>query len=250
MLERVQKVMARAGIGSRRACETLIASGQVTINDRVAKIGDKADPDQDDIKVDGRRLVFENLLYIKLYKPVGVLSSTEDELNQGRTTVIDLVNFDGHLYPVGRLDKQSEGLILLTNDGPLTHQITHPRYRHKKVYKVAVEGRIRPYVLTRWRKGVDLDGRKTATVNIEVTESDTNQTWLRITMREGRKRQIRRLAAQLGHPVTRLIRLEIGPLRLGYLKPGQWKHLSNDEVNSLRESIKPNQVNKDSLSDS
>jgi len=237
MSERVQKLMSRAGLGSRRENEALIAAGRVTVNGRVVRLGDKADPKKDRIKVNGKSLIFEDRIYIKLYKPKGVISSTEDELKSGRKTVRDLVNLPGFLYPVGRLDKQSEGLMLLTNDGRLTHRLTHPRYQHRKVYQVDVEGLVSKNTLALWRRGVLLDGRMTAPAKVEVTSQRSNNTRLRITLREGRKRQIRRIAASLGHPVTRLLRKEIGPIRLGNLRSGEWTPLSPSELSDLHKEV-------------
>ena len=245
MEERLQKLMARANVGSRRASESIIAAGRVTVNGRVAKVGDKADPAVDRILVDGRPLFAapptpgEPYLYIALNKPRGVLSSLEDEMEEGRTTVRDLIPIaaDTHIYPVGRLDKPSEGLVLMTNDGALAHRLTHPRYGHEKVYHVTVEGRILDRTLEQWRRGVMLDGRITAPAPIEVIERSTEQTRLRIILREGRKRQIRRVAADLGHPVRRLVRERIGPLSLGNLQPGEWRHLTAAEVRELQRSV-------------
>lgn len=248
MEERLQKLMAQANVGSRRESETIIAAGRVTVNGRVAKVGDKADPATDHVEVDGRPLwpaagqPAERLIYIALYKPRGVISSLEDELEEGRTTVRDLINLapEGmdatHIYPVGRLDRPSEGLILMTNDGALAHRLTHPRYGHEKVYEVTVEGRIADRVLEQWRRGVMLDGRITAPAPIEVLERGPDETRLRIILREGRKRQIRRVAASLGHPVRRLLRERIGPLALGDLRPGQWRHLTAAEVRQLQQA--------------
>jgi pseudouridine synthase len=235
--ERLQKIMARAGYGSRRSCETLISAGRVRVNGRTAKLGLKADPDSDLIEVDGQAISFEELLYIMLNKPKGVLSSTEDELQQGRRTVRDLVDLPGHLYPVGRLDKQSEGLIFLTNDGQLAFRLTHPSFGHDKVYHVEVEGRISDSALERWRKGVLLDGRRTAPAKIEVIYRRNQKSSLRVTLREGRKRQIRRISASFGHPVTRLIRLQLDTIKLGDLEAGQWRYLTEDELLALRESV-------------
>ncbi len=244
MEERLQKLMARANVGSRRASEEIIAAGRVTVNGRVAKVGDKADPATDAVLVDGRplfepqRAAGEPLLYIALHKPRGVISSLEDELEEGRTTVRDLIPIaaETHIYPVGRLDKPSEGLVLMTNDGALAHRLTHPRYGHEKVYDVTVEGRMADRVLEQWRRGVMLDDRITAPAPIEVIERSAEQTRLRIILREGRKRQIRRVAAALGHPVRRLIRERIGPLNLGELQPGEWRHLTEAEVRALQHS--------------
>lgn len=246
MEERLQKILARADLGSRRSCETIIAEGRVTVNGRVASLGDKADPAVDRIEVDGRPLPLgrggaasERLIYIALNKPRGVISSLEDELEEGRTTVRDLIQLDTaqHIYPVGRLDKPSEGLVLMTNDGELAHRLTHPRYGHEKTYAVTVEGSISERALDQWRRGVMLDGRITAPAPIEVVERRTADTRLRVILREGRKRQIRRIAAALGHPVSQLVRERIGPLLLGDLQPGQWRYLSDEEVSQLRRSV-------------
>lgn len=244
--ERLQKIMARANIGSRRSCELIISEGRVTVDGRVARLGDKADPDRNRIAVDGRLLFADrneeesqtDLIYIALNKPRGVISSLEDELEVGRTTVRDLIEIEGkhHIYPVGRLDKPSEGLVLMTNDGALAHRLTHPRYGHEKVYDVTVEGDISEELLDQWRRGVVLDGRITAPAPIEVVERTQQATRLRITLREGRKRQIRRIAAALGHPVQRLIRERIGPLVLGDLPSGQWRYLTEREISELKRS--------------
>ena len=245
MEERLQKLMARANIGSRRENEVIIAAGRVTVNGQVAKLGDKADPEVDLIAVDGIllnspvRSSADRLIYIALNKPRGVISSLEDEMEEGRTTVRDLIELEGdasstHIYPVGRLDKPSEGLVLMTNDGELAHRLTHPRYGHEKVYEVTVEGRMPDRALDQWRRGVMLDDRITAPAPIEVLERAADHTRLRVILREGRKRQIRRVAAALGYPVRRLIRERIGPLALGDLKPGEWRHLTESEVRELR----------------
>lgn len=239
MEERLQKLMAHAGVASRRACEKMIEAGQVKVNGRVARLGDKADPDTDTIEVNGRPLTLKqaDYVYIALHKPKGVLSSLEDELEKGRRTVRDLVPLPGHLYPVGRLDKQSEGLMLMTNDGDLAHKLTHPRYGHKKMYQVTVEGRIAPETLETWRQGVYLDGSKTIPAEISVIRQEASYSLLQIVMREGRKRQIRRLANMLGHPVMKLVRVQIGPIQLGSLKKGEWRHLRPAEVAQLQESL-------------
>ena len=237
--------MARANLGSRRSCETIISEGRVTVNGHVAKLGDKADPARDRIEVDGQPLLVATsaapepaFIYIALNKPRGVISSLEDELEAGRTTVRDLIDIENaqHIYPVGRLDKPSEGLVLMTNDGTLAHRLTHPRYGHEKVYDVTVEGHISERTLDQWRRGVMLDNRITAPAPIEVVERDSDTTRLRIILREGRKRQIRRIAAALGHPVRKLVRERIGPLSLGDLPTGQWRYLSDREVDELKQS--------------
>jgi pseudouridine synthase len=217
----------------------MIRAGRVMVNGQVAKLGDKANPDFDQIKIDGRLLSLhdQKFLYIMLHKPKGVISSLADELEQERTTVRDLIELPGHFYPVGRLDKPSEGLMLMTNDGQLAHKLTHPRYEHEKQYEVSLQGAMSDAVIDQWRRGVMLDGRLTARAPIEVLERGSNYTRLRVILREGRKRQIRRIAAQFGHPVTRLLRERIGTLRLGQLPPGQWRYLSLFEIKELRKSV-------------
>jgi len=234
MEERVQKLLARAGHGSRRSAEGLIAEGRVTVNGQVIELGAKADPDVDDIRLDGRPVrAPEPSTYIALNKPRGVLSDEGDARGE-RRTVFDLVKMSAHLFPVGRLDLNSEGLVLLTDDGDLAHRLTHPRYEHTKEYHILVEGRPESEVLERWRQGLYLDGRRTAPAEVSVLRHDGGQTWLRVVLREGRKRQIRRIAALLRHPVRRLIRVRIGPVELGDLKPGEWRHLTRAEKRALR----------------
>jgi 23S rRNA pseudouridine2605 synthase len=237
MEERLQKILARAGFGSRRNCEEFLKQGRVVVNGKIAQLGQKADPEQDRITVDGRRIqVQQTFEYIALHKPVGVLSDTRGRDEEtSPPTVLDLIPFQGHLYPVGRLDLRSEGLILLTNDGEMANVLTHPRYEHTKEYRVAVEGRPSSETLQQWRQGVVLDGKPTAPADISVINHKPNQTWLRVVLHEGRKRQIRRIAAQLGHPVRRLIRQRIGPIHLGNLKPGEWRQLSQGEIEQLHQ---------------
>jgi len=240
--ERLQKVLARAGVASRRAAEELIVAGRVSVNGQVVtQLGTRVIPGQDIIAVDGERVsvAAEEPTYIMLNKPRGVLSAVEDA--RGRRTVTDLVNVEARLFPVGRLDLNSEGLVLLTNDGELAHRMTHPRYGHEKEYEVLVEGSPSDRTLVKWRRGsVLLDGEPTAPCRVERLRLERGAcqgrdgTWLRVIMREGRKRQIRRVAAALGHPVHRLIRTRIGPLKLGRLKVGDWRHLTQAEVNALR----------------
>lgn len=238
MSERLQKLMAQAGIGSRRHNEKLIKQGRVRLNGRIAKLGDKATPEQDRLEVDGRIIDIDSgHIYVALHKPKGVISSLEDELDEDRTTVRDLIPLPGHIYPVGRLDKQSEGLMLMTNDGKLAHRLTHPRYGHEKEYEVTLEGALADEMVKQWRHGLRLDDKMTAPAGVKLIERTTEQTHLRIIMREGRKRQIRRIAAQFGHPVQQLIRRKIGPLNLGDLQPGQWRHLTTAEVTALQKTV-------------
>jgi 23S rRNA pseudouridine2605 synthase len=232
--ERLQKVLARAGFGSRRGCEELIRQGRVFVNGQVAELGQRADPERHRITVDGKLVrARHSFTYIVLYKPQGVLSAERDDSGRHRT-VRDLVTLPGRLYPVGRLDLDSEGLILLTNDGELTNLLTHPRYEHSKEYHVDVEGHPSEKTLERWRRGVHLDDRRTAPAEVSVISRKKDHTQLRVVLREGRKRQIRRAATKLGHPVRRLVRVRIGPVQLGDLAPGQWRSLSNRELSQLQ----------------
>jgi 23S rRNA pseudouridine2605 synthase len=234
MSERLQKLLAQAGYGSRRSCEEFISAGRVRVNGQVATTGQKADPSLDKITLDGKPLPErEQLTYIALYKPRNIISSVEDEL--GRKTVRDLIPETGHLYPVGRLDWDSEGLILMTNDGDLTNRLTHPRYGHQKEYRVLVAKRPEPEQLATWRRGVVLeDGYKTAPANVYAETGAGKGCWLRLSMGEGRKRQIREIGSLLGLPVVRIVRVAIGSLKVGSLKPGEWRHLTLSEVAELK----------------
>jgi 23S rRNA pseudouridine2605 synthase len=233
MEERLQKILARAGFGSRRACEELIRQGRVAINGQVAQIGQKADPDRDRITVDGEPVQVETKhTYVALHKPRGTLSDEGD--GSGRIqTARDLVKLPGRLYPVGRLDLRSEGLLLLTDDGELTFKLTHPKYEHEKEYEVCVEGHPDEKTLQQWRRGVFLERSQTAPAQVSVMRREKDCTWLRVVLREGRKRQIRRVGAMLGHPVHQLIRVRIGPVRLGNLEPGEWRRLTEQELGDL-----------------
>ena len=236
-LERLQKVLAHAGVASRRKAEELIQQGRVTVNRRVVtQLGTKVDPARDEIRVDGQRIqVSASRVYIMLNKPEGYLSAMED--SRGRKSLGDLVVTPMRLYPVGRLDVNSEGLILLTDDGELANLLTHPRYKHDKEYRVLVNGRPTEKTLEAWHRGVLLDGKPTAPARVDVVQTQMDATLLRVVMHEGRKRQIRRVAAILGHPVQRLKRIRLGPLQLGTLEVGQWRHLTSKEVRKLQ-SIK------------
>lgn len=238
--ERLQKVLAHAGVASRRASETLIEQGRVTVNGQtVTALGFKVDPRRDVIAVDGQRLPrpSEKPVYLILNKPRDVLTSASDD--RGRRTVVDLVEVEERVYPVGRLDLRSEGLVLLTNDGELAEKITHPRSHLEKEYQVLVTGRPTTPTLIRWRRGeVEIEGRPSAPAIIERLKLEGDNTWLKIILTEGRKRQIRDVAKALGHPVKRLERVRIGPIKLGHLKPGKWRHLNPVEVEQLKRSVK------------
>ncbi|MCX8068087.1 MAG: rRNA pseudouridine synthase, partial [Anaerolineae bacterium] len=179
-VERLQKILARAGYGARRACEDLIRQGRVTVNGEVAQLGQKADPDRDRIEVDGRPIRLPRAFtYIALHKPPGVLSDEGDGTGR-RPTVLDLVQHPARLFPVGRLDLRSEGLVLLTDDGNLAFRLTHPRFGHEKEYHVLVEGRPSEETLQRWREGVELDGETTAPAQVEILRTEGERTWLRV----------------------------------------------------------------------
>ncbi|MCC6500355.1 MAG: rRNA pseudouridine synthase [Anaerolineales bacterium] len=236
MSERLQKILAQAGYGSRRACEDFISAGRVRVNGQIASLGGKADPHVDRITVDGKPIAApERLTYIALYKPRNVLSAVEKERGDDRRTVRDLVDAPGHLYPVGRLDFESEGLVLMTNDGDLTNRLTHPRYGHEKEYRVLLARRPDAEQVEAWKRGVILeDGYKTQPVNVRFESPQGKGAWMRVVMGEGRKRQIRETCKQLGLPVVRILRVRIGELRLGNLKAGQWRALTPHEVDDLK----------------
>jgi 23S rRNA pseudouridine2605 synthase len=236
MPERLQKILAQAGYGSRRACEDFISAGRVRVNGQIATLGQKADPATDKITVDGKPIAAaESLTYIALYKPRNVLSTVERERGDDRQTVRDLVDAPGHLYPVGRLDFESEGLVLMTNDGELTNQLTHPRFGHTKEYKVLLARRPDRDQLEAWQRGVVLeDGYKTAPAEVRFESAQGKGAWVRVIMGEGRKRQIREICKQLGLPIVRIVRIRIGILRLGNLKARQWRYLTMQEVDELK----------------
>ncbi len=230
--------MAQANIGSRRACEDYIRQGRVRVNGKVIELGAKADPAVDTVTVDGERLQVQDQpkVYIALNKPVNVLSSRNAQKGDPRRTVFDLVpKNDEHLFLIGRLDAESQGLVILTNDGELTNRLTHPRYQHTKTYKVTVYGLPTAAVIEQWERGIYLpeDGL-TAPCSVRVTRSGGGLATLQIIMTEGKKRQIRRVATQLGHPVRHLTRTHIGQFALGDLKSGDWRELTPADVRALR----------------
>jgi 23S rRNA pseudouridine2605 synthase len=228
---RLQKVLAQAGIGSRRACEELIAAGRVTVNGEVAELGRRVDIEGDVVVVDGVPLsVRPGLVCYLLNKPAGVVTTASDP--QGRPTVVGLVPAQPRVFPVGRLDAATEGLIILTNDGELTQHLTHPRYGVEKEYVAVVRGAPTPGEIRRLREGVELDDGLTAPARVALTRP--NQ--LRITIHEGRNRQVRRMCDAIGHPVERLVRTRIGPIADRQLPPGRWRPLTADEVRSLEEA--------------
>jgi cytidylate kinase len=252
--ERLQKVLAQAGVGSRRACEELITAGRVAVDGQVVtELGVRVDPETAQIEVDGQRIRAERFRYVMLHKPIGYLSHPDPKA--GYPTWQDLVKLPERLFPVGRLDVDSEGLLLLTNDGELANRLTHPRYEHPKTYLVQVVGVPNPRKIRRWQHGVMLDDGPTMPARVELLRQrppgvgemkpfarpgqeppvpSRVTRWLRITLREGRKRQLRRMVALLGHPAQRVIRVGLGPLELGPLRTGKWRELSGSEVRALR----------------
>ncbi len=236
MKHRIQKLLAQANLGSRRGAEELIIAGRVRVNGQVAELGAKADPDTDIITLDGERLNIKSVpRYIMYYKPVNVLSTTERQPGDDRPTVREMVPIEGHFFTIGRLDVESEGLVILTNDGDMANQLSHPRYEHTKTYKVTVYGEPEQRVLDTWERGIMLPEEETMTApcSIRVQEQGGGQTTLRIVMTEGRNRQIRRVAAAMGHPVKRLMRTHIGKLGIGLLKKGEWVELTPDQLKEL-----------------
>lgn len=234
-LERVQKLMARADIASRRKSEEIIEQGRVQVNGKTITVGDKADPEKDTITVDGQRLKLQNFekRYYVFHKPTNVLSTNVAPPGDDRQTVRELIEVEGHLFSIGRLDAESEGLMVLTNDGDLTNRLSHPRYEHTKTYKVTVYGKPTAEELVQWENGMWLDGSRTAPCYVTILEESSDTTVLRVIMIEGRKRQIRRIAAMLGYPVKKLVRTHIGHLGLGTLKRGTWYRLEDFEVDAM-----------------
>ncbi len=245
MKERLQKILARAGYGSRRGSEELISAGRVRVFGQVAGLGDKADPAVDQITVDGRPLKkAEELVYVALYKPRGVISTVTDP--EMRMAVRDLVPVEGTLYPVGRLDFDSEGLVLMTNDGNLANKLTHPRYEHEKEYHVLVAAHPDGDQLAKWRRGVVLeDGFRTAPADVYVTSKHGKGAWLNVTLKEGYKREIREMGKVTGLPVVRIVRVRIGELHLGNLKPKEWRYLTPQEVAALKKTSQPQLLKKE-----
>ena len=230
--QRLQKLIAAAGLGSRRRAEEWLVAGLVRVNGRVAAPGDKADPATDSVSIDGVPLPqAPRTLTLLLNKPVGVLCTCHDP--RGRPTVLDLLPPDlvraAGLHPVGRLDANSRGALLLSNDGALTLRLTHPRHGHRKTYQVQVRGQPSPATLDRWRRGVPLDGTPSQPVALRRLGQNAGSTHLELVMAEGRNRQIRRTAALLGHPVLDLQRVAIGSLRLGSLAEGRWRRVEGSE---------------------
>ncbi len=231
---RLQRALAMAGLGSRRKCEELILEGRVEVDEKpVTQLGSRVDPDLQKITVDGERLKLARFQYYAVYKPVGVLSTNYDP--SGRTRVIDLIKTDYRVYNVGRLDQSSEGLILVTNDGDLANRLTHPKYGIEKTYLVQTVGVPTPEQLSQLEKGVYLAEGKAKAKSVKLIKRNKVGAILEMVLTEGRNREIRRLLARLGHKVTRLQRVAIGPLGLGPMGVGEHRKLTLEEVRALKE---------------
>ncbi len=229
--ERLQKVLARAGFGSRRVCDDLIAAGRVTVNGEVAVLGRRVDAEHDKVAVDGvASSTGAGLVYYLVNKPAGVISTAADP--QGRPTVVDLVPAEPRVFTVGRLDLETEGLLVLTNDGDLAQRLAHPSHGVEKAYLAQVEGTPSPAAIRQLREGVELDDGLTGPAKVSLTPPNL----IRLVIHEGRNRQVRRMCQAVGHPVLRLARFRIGPLSDASLAPGQWRLLDQDEVRALEES--------------
>ena len=238
-MERLQKILSQAGVASRRASEQLMLDGRVTVNGTtVRELGTKADTGRDDIRVDGRRIkVPERHRYILLNKPAGYVTTRSDP--HQRPTVIDLIaDVRDYVYPVGRLDFDTEGLLILTNDGELAARLTHPRHAVARVYEARVLGVPDTHDIARLAKGIRIEGRRTQPALVKVLKAGSDDATLEITVREGRNRQVRNMCDAIGHPVSSLRRVAIGPLRDPKLRPGRWRDLNDAEVVRLQATIK------------
>jgi 23S rRNA pseudouridine2605 synthase len=235
--ERLQKVLAAAGVGSRRACEDLIFRGRVTVDGKVAQLGDKVDPATAVIHVDGQRVVAEGtMVYLAMNKPRGVVSTMADE--KGRTALNDFLGrVEERVYHVGRLDADSEGLLLLTNDGTLAHRLTHPSFGVPKTYVVEVPGPLPRAVGRRLLAGVELDDGPAKVDSFRLVGAVDRTALVELVLHEGRNHIVRRLMVEVGHPVQRLVRTAIGPIKLGDLRPGRTRRLTNAEVAALFKAV-------------
>ena len=233
MSVRLQKFLAEAGVASRRASERLIVNGLVEVNGRVVKeLGTKVDPLHDAVKVEGRALKYKRKLYIALNKPRGVLCTRSDELE--RRIITDLLPREwSHLHPVGRLDRDSEGLIFLSNDGEFTLRLTHPRYGVRKCYRAIVEGRVEPVMLRRFTQGVEHEGELLKAERARIVDASNSHSIVELELAEGKNREVRRLFETQNLLVERLQRTQIGPIRLGELPEGKWRTLTPGEVKAL-----------------
>jgi 23S rRNA pseudouridine2605 synthase len=239
MLQRLNKYLAQQGIASRRAADRLIVEGRVSVNRKIVEdLGVKIDPESDKIAVDGKGVAaVHEMLYIMLHKPVGCLVTKDDP--EGRPTVMDLIpKLKTPVFPVGRLDYNSEGLLLLTNDGELAYRLTHPRYEIVKKYAVQVTGEVTPADAARLQKGIFVEGHRTAPARIKIFEHSPRRSILLVEIHEGRKREVRQMLEGVGHPVQTLKRVEFAGLRLAPLTYGKWRFLKKQEVQFLRQKVR------------
>ncbi len=234
---RLNRYLALCGVCSRRHADALILSGEVAVNGKVVRtLGVQVEPERDEIKVRGERMRAVDILsYVMLNKPAGYVTTASDE--KGRSTVLNLVRTPVRLFPVGRLDRDSEGLLLLTNDGELAYRLTHPRYKVPKVYRVLVHRAVVPDAIKSFRQGVKLDAFRPAQGELRISTSD--RRFCEVTITEGRNRQVRRMFEALGYRVKKLERICLGPLRLGNLAPGKWRYLTSKEIAQLEQAVKP-----------
>lgn len=231
-VERLQRTLARAGLSSRRGSEELIKAGRVEVNGRLAELGDRVDPEQDEVRVDGRRVsVDPGLRYVALHKPKGVTTTMRDR--HAERDLRDFLPEGPRVFPVGRLDRDTEGLLLLTNDGDLAHRLAHPRHGVEKEYLAEVDGSPTTARIGRLRRGVELDDGIAKAVDARSVGRAGGRFAVRVVMTEGRKREVRRMLEAVGLPVRRLIRTRVGPVRLGRMKAGELRDLSHDEVRDL-----------------
>ena len=234
MEERLQKYMARCGVASRRKSEEIIALGKVKVNNTViTELGFKVDSNLDSVEVDGKLIKpEEKKLYIALNKPAGYISSVSDE--KGRRTIMELVEVDERIYPIGRLDYDTTGLILLTNDGEIYNKIIHPRMEKNKVYEASIEGFLSMEEVKKLETGIDIGGYVTAPANIKIIDEFRNSTQLEITIHEGKNKQIRKMFEAVGHNIIFLNRISIGEIKLGNLTQGLWRNLTQEELDYIR----------------
>lgn len=232
--ERLQKYIARCGITSRRKAEELILAGHVKVNGtKVTELGTKVDPDKDIVTVDNKRISEINTyIYIKLYKPEGYVTTVKDQFD--RKTVLDLIDIKERIYPIGRLDYNTSGLLLLTNDGELANKLMHPKYHIYKTYIAETEGRISEESIHKLRNGVAIENYRTAPAKVNLLKCKDNKSLVQISIYEGKNRQVRKMFDAIGHNVIKLKRISFGEINLGDLKTGSWKNLSNEEIKFLK----------------
>jgi pseudouridine synthase len=234
-LERLHKYLARCGIASRRKAEELILQGQVKVNGIVVnELGSKIDPEQDTVTIKGKKVnEKEKYTYIKLYKPEGYVTTVKDQFN--RKTVMDLINIKERIFPIGRLDYNTSGLLLLTDDGNLANKLMHPKYRIYKTYEAEISGRVSKDSLDLLRSGVIIDGYKTAPARVKILKEFQNTSIVQISIHEGKNRQVRKMFETVGHKVIKLKRISFGNIDLSNMKPGEWKYLTHHEIKYLKE---------------